>query len=116
VNLINRTALIVMPKRPYLDWANTLDDKEPKLDIDAPYYEYPIYLIDNVGDGQAAYKAIRRHYSHIFEHELMAWHRDEKDWPRQRDFRTFNKWFEVKVSSMVIDLSRRPIELEEFDD
>lgn len=115
MNLINRAALIVIPKQPYLDWANTLDDEGPKLDINASYYEYPIYLIDDVEDDQAAVKAIQRHYTHIFENELMAWHRDEKAWPQQRDWRTFKKWFEVQVSSMVFDLSQRQIALEKLD-
>lgn len=111
----NRAALTVIPKQPYIDWANSLDELEPKLDINDPHYEFTVYLVDEVADEAAVARALRRHYPYIFEHELVAWYRDEKDWPQQRDFRTFKAWFEVKVSSVVLDLCRRPFETEELE-
>lgn len=114
VNVINRTALTVIPKQLYINWANTLDDDGPKLDINAPYYEPTVYLIDEVADDAVLTRALRRHYAQIFEHELANWHLVEKDWPHKRDFQTFKDWFDVKVSTVVLDLSKHSIELEEF--
>ena len=37
--IINRTALTVIPKQPYIRWANSLDDDGPKLDVHDPHYE-----------------------------------------------------------------------------
>jgi len=114
VNIINRTALTVVPKQPYIKWANTLDDTGPKLDINAPHYEPAVYLIDEVFDKGALDRALKRHYSQIFEHELAGWHRMAEDWPQKRGFRTFKNWFEVTVSTVVLDLSRSHLAVEEF--
>ncbi len=32
-----------------------------------------------------------------------------------RDWRTFKQWFDVQINSMVIDLGKRPLMIEEFD-
>lgn len=111
---LNRTALTVTPKQPYIQWANTLDDDGPKLDIDAPHYEPTVYLIDEVTDDAALAGALRRHSPQIFENELANWHLLREDWPQKRDWRTFKDWFEVKVSTIVLDLSRRHLALEEY--
>jgi hypothetical protein len=115
MNLVNRAALTVMPKKPYVDWANSVDDEEPKLNPDAPEWDYTVYLIDNVANDNELTAALERHYSEIFAEELAAWMQDEKTWPQKRDMKTFMEWFEVRVSSMVLDLSEDRIEVEEFD-
>ena len=115
MQLINRTALVVVPKQPYIDWANTLDDTGPKLNIDAPHYEYNVYLIDDVEDESDLVTALRRQYRTIFEYELAGWHLDEKDWPSRRGFKTFTDWFEVKVCTMVFDLGKSDIQFETFE-
>ena len=113
MNLVNRAALTVIPKKPYVDWANSVDDKEPKLN--QTEWDYTVYLIDNVANDNQLTAALERHYSEIFAEELAAWIQDEKTWPPNRDLKTFMEWFEVRVSSMVLDLSEDRIEVEEFD-
>ncbi len=44
-----------------------------------------------------------------------TWDLDEKVWPKKRDFHMLTSWFEVQVSSMVLDLGDDEIEVEEFD-
>ncbi len=111
MNLINRTALIVIPKQPYIDWANSLDDGV-KLNINNPRYEYSLYLIDNVVREADVERVLKQYYVEIFEQELEAWHLKKEDWPKQRGFQTFKRWFELKICSMVLDLCRERIELE----
>ena len=104
MNTVNRAALIVKPKKPYVEWANGLDDHGPKLRLDDPRWENTIYLLSEVmreGDARAL---LREHYPTIFEQELASWHLVVKDWPPHRDFETFSQWFEVKMCSMVVDL------------
>jgi hypothetical protein len=112
--IINRTALTVIPKQPYVRWANSLDDDGPKLEVHDPHCEPTVYLIDEIPDDAALKNALRRHYAQIFENELASWHLAKEDWPQQRDIRTFREWFEVKVSTMVLDLGRNPLELEVY--
>ena len=113
-NIINRTALTVKPKQPFIDWANSLDDDGPKLNINDPHYEPTVYLIDEAIDDRALSRILSRHYSQIFENELAGWHLVVEDWPEKRDGRTFKKWFEVTVSTMVLDLSQRYMGFEEY--
>jgi hypothetical protein len=110
--MLNRTALVVRPRQPFIEWANTLDDKQPKLDVNRPDWEDTVYLVSETDDGQGARRAIARHYKAIFEHELYSWHTDEQAWPRKRDLRTFRAWFEVTAHSIVVDLSHDVLAIE----
>lgn len=116
MKLLNRAALTVIPKQPYVDWANTPDDAGPKLDINSPYYEYSVYLVDEVVDGEDVDSILRRYYRQMFENAPMDWHVVQKDWPKKRDFRMFQEWCEVRVSSMVLDLCRGKLRAEKFED
>ena len=113
-HIVNRTALTVIPKQPYIQWANSLDDDGPKLDVNDPHYEPTVYLIDEAEGDAALNRALRRYSPRIFENELANWHLLREDWPQKRDLRTFKDWFEVKVSTVVLDLSKRSLALEEY--
>ena len=115
MRLVNRAAIIVKPKQPYIEWANALNDHGPKL-VPSSQPEHTIYLIEDVSEYMFDVEAfVRPYFKVIFEHELVAWHRVESDWPTNRDFATFLKWFDVEVHSMVLDLLRGRIETERFE-
>jgi hypothetical protein len=114
MRLMNRAAIIVKPKHPYIVWANALDEHGPKLVLDSQP-EHTIYLIDDVSEYIFDVEAfVRPYFEAIFEHELGAWHRLEDDWPSKRDYVTFLEWFDVEVHSMVLDLASEPIKTEPF--
>ena len=113
-SILNRTALTVIPKGPFITWANTLDDDGPKLDVNAPDHEPSVYLIHEISDDAALNRALRRYCRQIFENELAGWHLRIADWPQKHDLRTFRDWFEVKVSTVVLDLCNHHMELGEF--
>ena len=48
MNTINRTILIVIPKKPYLDWVNSLETDENVLDTGAEHHS--AYLISEKYD------------------------------------------------------------------
>lgn len=116
VKLLNRTAVTVIPRQPYADWANSVDDDWPKYDLAAPDNEYTVYLINETSSNLAARRIVQRHCQYIFEHELAAWYSDEDQWPPQRDWRTFKQWFDVQINSMIVDLGKHPLIAEEFDE
>ena len=60
------------------------------------------------------WKIVKSIYSDIFEEELNAWYRDRKLWPKKRDYKTFQKWFEVKAHSMVFDMVEGDVGEEEL--
>jgi hypothetical protein len=115
MDMINRAAIIVIPKQPYVDWANSLDDDGPRLALNDPNWEYSIYLVRNVESDAAARNAVKRHFTEIFEHELASWDLDENAWPEKRDYRIFKKWFEVRASSIVLDFEKGWVDKEEFE-
>jgi hypothetical protein len=115
MRLVNRAVIVVKPRQPYVEWANTLNDHGPKL-APGSQPEHAIYLIEDVSDYMFDVEAfVRPYFKVIFEHELAAWHRLEDDWPVKRNFATFLKWFEVEVHSMVFDLATEPIRTERFE-
>ena len=116
MQLIDRAALTIIPKQPYVEWANHVDNQEPKLSLESEDVEHTVYLIDDVANDRGVTAALKKHYAEIFEEELVAWMQDEKTWPPNRDYRMFREWFEVKVSSVVMDLGEKSVAAEELDD
>lgn len=116
--LVNRTAIVVKAKQPYVDWANSVGDEDDAdrivMSLNDPDLDYNVYLIDEIIDPDELQGQLQRHYATIFENELRDWHLLEDDWPRRRDFATFQAWFEIETHSVVIDLSGYELEAEDI--
>jgi hypothetical protein len=109
---INRTALFVTPKQPYVDWANSLGDGGPLLSADKVYAT--AILIPDTYDEYNYENWIKKNWREIFEQELEAWMLDSDCWPEKLTHKMFMQWFTVLVSDTVLDLGKKPIEIEEF--
>ncbi len=99
--MINRSAVLIRPSKPYLDWARGLDDSGPLPDSNG---EQSIYLIPEYETPEEAWQLLEECFQDIFERELWAWHRGGEDWPEGRDFKMFQEWFEIKFGSEIEDL------------
>lgn len=111
---VKRTAVIVKPKQPYIDWANSLDDGGVKFGEDHEP-EHTIYLVeDTTGYMMDVVAIIKPHFEVIFDEELNSWHRLVSNWPPNRDLTTFLDWFEVEIHSMVLGLQGGWIRTERF--
>jgi hypothetical protein len=97
--VLNRSAIIVRPRKPFLDWAAQLDDSEMLPNSEG---EQTVYLIPE-SDG----------FDIVFESELFAWHTRESDWPQARTFAMFRDWFDIEFHSIVDDLCDFAIENDE---
>ena len=104
---INRTLLIIIPKKPFLDWVKSFD-------IETDEDEYSAYLISEKYDEYDYKDYLKKHCKEIFESELYGILKDPDFYPEKRDYETFNKWFETHVCDTVFDLGNDPIEIEEF--
>lgn len=104
---INRNAFVVKPKKPYIDWANSVFNDKP---TDFSNEENNIYLIREMGSNEEIAKWIRRNFDQIFQNELNDWCTDQKRWPQKRTYKLFTEWFDVEISSMVLDLEDEPVE------
>ena len=105
MRLVKRAAINVTPKKPYITWANSLDEDAVKIGEDFTP-EGRVYLIGDVADVFPFDRdmIVQPYFKAIFEEELNSWHRRESDWLSSRTYSTFLAWFEVEVHSMVLDL------------
>jgi hypothetical protein len=99
--MLNRAALIVRPKQPYLDWAAQLDDSGIVPNVDGEQTVYLIPAFDDDDDAQGIVKSV---FAEVFERELFGWHTDESAWPQKRTLAMFREWFEIELHSVVEDL------------
>jgi hypothetical protein len=113
---INRSAVVVHYKQPYVDWANRLPDRSP---------EEPVYTLANFKENGGIFlippfevpeemeRYIQEMKSGIFDFELTTWSEDEDLWPKKRDTAAFDEWFELEIRDEVMDTVEEPIEKEE---
>jgi hypothetical protein len=113
VRTINRAALVVRPREPYLRWAASLDEKTPEHANDLAS-SVSVYLVPEDPEGEEETPPLEDYFTRIFEHELEAWWTDPAQWPPRRGIATFLEWFDVVGDSMVIDLGRGPVRVEEL--
>ena len=101
-------ALVLSPKQPYIDWANSFDDGVPEYDSSAR--RASVYLINEVVKVADSERVVRKYWREIFEERLNAWMRDPGVWPRHRSRSMFLEWFDVQICGMVFDSGRGPIQ------
>ena len=104
--MINRSAVIVRPKQPYINWASQLDNSN----ITPNQNDEPtIYLIPEYNDDLPTWAILEQIYDSIFDAELHAWHTQTSDWPTSRTFVMFSNWFDIVFVSEIEDLGIGPV-------
>lgn len=109
---INRTALVVRPGKPFLDWAAGLDDESPEQAQDLAK-RASVYLVAEDPDEQEESASIENYWRGIFEEQLAGWSENEDEWPKNLSLEMFKQWFEVTAESVVVDLESGPIRHED---
>jgi hypothetical protein len=100
---VNRSAVIVIPKQPFLDWLHGGDPTSVTItleDVSQP----TIYLVPDCEEEQKLITHLRSYSTKIFEAELEAWDREQSRWPVDRSFKAFCQWFEYRTHTLVFDL------------
>ena len=101
---LNRFALIVRPKRRYLEWANTLREKDERpLTLEQLSGFQEVYLLDASDPDVDREDVIDRYADEIWEQQLSGWTSDEDAWPSNRTPHTLRDWFELLFVEMVFD-------------
>ncbi len=102
---LNRTALIVRPKRRYKEWADSVasGDDDPIFDLDEARLTPTVYLAAASPD-DGVEDLIDEYAREIFDSQLELWHTDEAAWPVNRSAHVFRDWFDVTVTDLVTDL------------
>jgi hypothetical protein len=102
--MINRSAVILKYKAPFIKWVNDADPykDDPGITIEGANQDRTVYLILE-DDAEKLEEWISLNYKQIFESELEDWYTDESLWPKKRSRIIFDEWFEVNCHSVLVD-------------
>ncbi len=105
MEIINRSAIILRPKQPYLDWTK-LDDETGVADsvYESMREDPAVYLVPGWEDDDEGRQVLKEFWPALFEAMLEGWLLDDSMWPKNRTFQMFREWFEVETHAMLADL------------
>ena len=113
MDTINRSAIIVRPAQPFLDWLHHVDSTSRHLTLIDLGLEPTICLLPESDNEEQKLEHLREVSAAIFEEELDGLVSRSSAWPEERGLSTFERWFEFTFHSMVIDLGDDRIRHEE---
>jgi hypothetical protein len=111
---LNRTAIVVMPDQPFLDWLHRNDPTSGGLSLEDLRREPTVYLLPECENEEEVRECLKEMCGQILEEQLDGWYRVPSSWPSRRDLDTFDRWFDWSLHSVVIDLSDDPLLKEEL--
>jgi hypothetical protein len=111
---LNRTAIVVRPGQPFLDWLHAADPTSSELRLENLQREPTVYLLPDCENEKEVRECLEEVCGQIFDEQLDGWYRVPFSWPTQRDLATFDHWFEWSFHSVVFDLCDDPLLQEEI--
>jgi hypothetical protein len=106
----NRSAFVLIPEQPMLDWVRAVNDKD--LEMEDLFGEAEVYLVPPFEEDEKMDAVMETHWMRFWDIELTAWCRDQSKWPQKRSFEQFQKWFKFTPFNGVHDLGVEPIKVE----
>ena len=109
----------LVPKQPFLDWLLTADPSPPAtMTLSELRDDNEAFLIpDDVAEStEDAAKWVEKNWRMFFGHMLSGWLTDESFWPKKMSLKLFREWFDVEYHSMVWDLGKAPLAVEDWDE
>ena len=106
---LNRSAIVVTPKRPFLEWLHSVDPTSSHLTLHDLAQEPTIYLVSECESEEDFDDCLRELFPRIFEDQLEGWWTDQSVWPPDRTLDTFQAWFDCQLHLLVLDLSEAPL-------
>ncbi len=103
---LNRSAAIVKPLPPYLEWARAGDAEGLAESVFESLREGEphIYLLPEYVYLSERKELLDAFWPAIFDRMLEGWVTDEALWPTDRTRQMFDEWFEVQMTSVIEDL------------
>jgi hypothetical protein len=114
--LLNRSALVVKPRQPFLEWLHAADPTSRRLTLSDLAREPIIYLIPECETPADVEDVLYELCEKIFTEQLAGWYTDTETWPQDRSFDVFCRWFDYREYSMVMDLCDEPLFREPGED
>ena len=106
---INRAALIVRPRQPYADWANSVDDDGPRAILEELRKEPSIYLVESIDFLEDFDLLVDDTWEWIFREQLNGWMRVADSWPEDLSREMFLEWFDCEVTTTIWDMLKSKI-------
>ena len=115
--MLNRAALILRYKQPFVDWINAADPSAAShaLTLEEVNQEHAVYLVEVDDEGGLA-DWLTRHHRELFEEELNGWYTDPALWPRDWSLTTLREWCSSELHTIVVDAGESPLEDDELDE
>jgi len=113
MSLVNRAAVVIKPKQPFLDWLRHLPQPVPDQELASASQDLAVYLVPESEHPAAIERGIYGEFDFFFEDMLESWWSEEKDFPKDRTLAMFQAWFTVEVHSVVEDLVDGPLGVED---
>ena len=113
---LNRSLVMLVPQMPFLEWLNEADPTEEPLTAEDLREDSNVFLIPQFDDAVDSMKWIEERWSELFEHMLVEWMVDETMWPENRTLQMFRDWFEIEIHTMVWDLARESLLVEDWEE
>jgi hypothetical protein len=111
---VNRSAVVVVPKQPLLDWLRSIDPTNSEMKLADVRKDATVYLLPEAASEMSLLEVLETYCERIFEEELNAWHLATEDWPADRSRANFQQWFTCSFHSMVVDASDGPLITEDL--
>jgi len=102
--MINRAAVILKYKAPFIQWVNDADPYKdnPGITLESENKDCTVYLILE-DDAEKLEEWISLNFKQLFESEIEDWYTDESLWRKNRTRKLFDEWFDVECHSVLID-------------
>jgi hypothetical protein len=102
--MINRAAVIVRLKEPFIQWINEADplDSRTKLTYEEANEDRTVYLIDD-GEAEHIEEWIALNFMQLFESELEDWYTEPSLWPKNINRELFDAWCELECHTVIVD-------------
>ena len=113
--MLNRAAVIVRYKQPFVDWINAADPVPGhEVTLENVNEENHVYLVE-VEDHEELNAWLELNHDILFEAELNGWYTDPALWPQDRSLALFKKWCSIELHTVVFDTGGSPLEDDELE-
>lgn len=103
--MLNRSALVVTAKEPFLEWLRKLPDPvDDSTTLERINEDAHVYLLPEIAMEEDREELIQEYASYLIERELHSWWTDESVWPEKRDKKMLKDWFHLSHHSIIEDL------------
>lgn len=105
---LNRDVVVVRPAQAFVDWALSLEG-EGALDALDVFASSNAFLIPEFDVEDDAWAWVSSNCETIFEYMLHDWSTAPEEWPQDRSWDEFERWFTYEHISMAWDLVDEPL-------